>query len=81
MGKSKSQVKSTKRRKLRQKNREINKNINGNILTIKGGFKPNLLSPSEWGEELKRNAARSGSFKDKRNKLREKAFKKESFVY
>lgn len=69
--------KSNKKRKSQKRAREIRKNINGNTLTLKGGYIPVAMPQNEYYDFLQEGRRGTGKHKDKRNKLREKAYSKD----
>lgn len=74
--------KSNRKRKLQKKARENRKNINGNTITLKGGYVPVAMDQSEYYEHLQKSRVGTGTHKDKRKKLLEKARSKDrNFEY
>lgn len=69
--------KSERKRKLKKKVKENRKNINGNIITLKGGYIPNIMIQGKYFEHLQKSSVGTGTHKDKRNKLKEKAYSKD----
>jgi hypothetical protein len=69
--------KSKKQRNAEKKAVQIRKNIKGNILSLKGRYVPTAIIQSEYYENLQKSRVGTGVHKDKRNKLREKAQKRD----
>lgn len=69
--------KRKKKRNAEKKLVQIRKNIKGNVLLLKGGYVPTAINQSEYYENLQKSRVGTGVNKDKRNKLREKAQKRD----
>lgn len=72
--------KSKKKRNAEQKLVQIRKNIKGNVLLLKGGYVPTAINQSEYYENFQKSRIGTGVNKDKRNKLREKAQKRDDLI-